>query len=153
MRKQWVVGAAAVAAGCLLTAIAPTPGMAAGFPRSRSYTYVATDFYVAGPELAAKIVSDKTGVNTAPLGHVTSEADGNRFAFRVTDRNPLADAAVTLLSEHGWRRDICAPRGRTVVVEGVPADALVSLWIWDAASQHTWCPSNRATTGTLTLNP
>ncbi len=171
IRKQLVdVGSStlALALGLALAAVVMTPGrVEASSSPSRSYTYVATGFYVVGPDYAATILSrfvpgvdiapigrlpDENGVHTAPIGRVEFVAPDNQFTFRATDRNPLADVAVSISWDKGGT-SVCAPRGKTVTVSGVPAGSAVTLHIWDAFIGFPWCRSNHASTGTLTITP
>jgi hypothetical protein len=134
------------AAGALLT---PTAAIAS---TTRSYTYVAAGFHVVGPDLAAAIVAEETGIRTAPLGWVGMVPESDRITLRVTDRNPLAAVvAVSMVSSGGWSRSVCAPRGRDVVVTSAPVGQHVSLFVWDASPYLDWCPNNVATTGTLRI--
>ena len=149
LRRGWT-GVLAVALACAASALAPhAPAIAS---TTRSYTYVAAGFHVVGPDLAAGIVAEETGVRTAPLGWVGLVPASDRLTLRITDANPLAAVvAVSMVSSGSWSRSVCAPRGRDVIVTQAPVGEHVSLFVWDASPYLEWCPNNVATTGTLTI--
>ena len=154
-KRMWqTVGGGAIAAMCGILAVAVTAPVGVTANPARTYTYVAAGFHVIGPDLAAAAVADATGVRTAPLGWVGMVPDSDRFHLRIEDLNTLSEnVAVTMVSSGDWRRDVCAPRGEDVLVDGVPVGRHVSLFVWDATPYHSWCPGTAATSGTLTITP
>lgn len=149
-QRTWKVMGAAGAVLCgTMAGWAPGPATAGA---ARTTTYVAAGFYVIGPDHAAAVVASSTGVHTAPLGWVGIVPESDRFTVRIEDANPLSGSvAVTMLAGGGWRRDMCVPRGQDVEIVEAPAGRHVSLFIWDAVPDRSWCPDSMATTGTLTI--
>jgi hypothetical protein len=115
-------------------------------PPSTVVRYVAGDFYVAGPELAADVVWRETGVATAPLGSVRFRAVDERATVRIDDLGPEASVPVWALGT--WR---CLPNHSTLVLDGLTAGQLVDVSISDASFGLGWCGG--ATAGTATVTP
>ena len=141
---------ALVVVGSLL--LAPTSEAAT---RTRTYNYVAADFYVVGPDLAADTLRDSTDPDVpalAPLGTIRIVPVRDRLTLTIHDAGITGRIHVTV-SRTGARRDLCVVNGRPTVVTGLKTGARTTLTIWGASHLGDRCGvgSLRATAGRATV--
>lgn len=141
-RMRKVLVAVGVAAMTIGVGAAPARSSSS---RSTKYHYVANDFYVVGPDLAADVVRRETGVATAPLGWLQFTAVDQQATIRIDDLGPLP--AVPVAGPGGWR---CVPNHSTLVLDALQPGQVVSIWIADA-TYGLGCGG--ATAGTATVTP
>lgn len=146
LRRRAAVTIALVVAGSLL--LASTSEAAT---RTRTYYYVAADFYVAGPDLAADTLRDSTdsGVPAlAPMGTIRVVPVRDRLTLTIHDARVTGRIHVTV-SGNGARRDLCVVNGRPTAVTGLKTGARTTLTIWGASHLGDRCGAGslRATAG------
>jgi hypothetical protein len=120
----------------------------------QQWRYVAEDFYVVGPDLAAAAVGSAAGVWTAPLGHVTFVAVHDRVVIDVDDVGAAAsDGRVrVVVSTPQWTAHRCIPIRTPVGFDGVEPGTQVSVAVLDATyGALGGCTRGGGTTGTLTV--
>jgi hypothetical protein len=149
-------GSAALAAVLVVAGLVGPPGRGpAAAAGARSWPYVASDFYVIGPDLAAAAVEAQTGVGTAPLGHVTFVAEHTSIVVHVDDAGANAGNGRVRIwvsgSEGGHR---CLPARTPVRIGGYQPGERVSLYVLDVTyGAYGGCTRTGGTTGTLTVVP
>lgn len=150
---------AAAVAAVLAASVALAPWASGEHGEPVRYAYVANQsMWIIGPDLAAGVVAEATGVRTAPLGNAHLAAGRRRLDVTVDDANegggriPLAiSQAAPDGSDHSFRVR-CIPAGRRTTLRGLePAHALQLTVIGDAYGQAR-CGGIGGTTGVLTVH-
>jgi hypothetical protein len=114
-----------------------------------SWTYVPHSGHVVGPNEAAAVVADQTGVRTAPTGDVTFRPRRDSFRIRLDDLSPVQDAVHVVVSQPRRVRHLCVPLGRVVTIRRVDPRQNVHVSVW---SETLWNPcAGRPAGGTLTI--
>ena len=119
-------------------------------PAEERFTYVAQDFYVVGPDLAAQAVGEKTGQQVAPLGTIRFVPSGRSVVVTIDDvgtSTGLLDVTVG----QGTHEHHCVPVRHPTVIDGLTPGKLLSISIW-SATFGPWTPCGiGGTAGTLTI--
>lgn len=144
--------AAAAMVGLALATFAPAAGsVQASSARTLTYTYFAHDFYVLGPDLAARIVADKTGHHTAPLGRLSFVPSGDQVTLTIDDRGTVDGLLDVTVGQRNYRH-LCISVRQPTVVSGLTPGQPVYISIW-AVTYGPWTPCGLGgTTGTLTIS-
>lgn len=124
------------------------------------HAYVANHWmWVIGPDLAAGVVAERTGVHTAPIGNVYLEARSTRrLDITVDDLNTTKGDIPLAVSHHaadgsnrsGWWE--CVPAGERTTLEVEPGH-LVELTVLNDAYGRQLCGGPGGTAGVLTVHP
>lgn len=146
-RHRPLVAAAAV--GLTFSVAAPVPVRAN--PETRRYAYVAQDFYVIGPDLAAQMVARKTGHHVAPLGTIRVVPAGTQVTFTIDDFGTAARMIDVTVGQRTYEHR-CVAVDHPTVVDGLVPGRPLTISIW-AATYGPWTPCGAGgTTGTLTIS-
>jgi hypothetical protein len=142
----------AVLALLMLLAVRPAAGTIApsgddGF-RVR---YAAHDFYVVGPDLAAAVVDDRTGIKVAPLGSFRFTAVGSDASLTIDDvgESPMIPVYVSSPSTGRWH---CVPNHTPTTFGGLQAGKLVHVYLVDVTYGYGMCGGG-ATVGVASVTP